>query len=61
MLPFLAEDGYIVSLQDGLNEERIVAVIGNERTIGAHMNWAAEYLEPGRILHGGRPAQASRS
>ena len=53
MLPYLAEDGYIVSLQNGLNEETISAVVGKERTIGAHINWAADYLEPGLILHGG--------
>src|SRR5690348_3430947 len=28
MLPYLAEDGYIVSLQNGLNEETISAVVG---------------------------------
>jgi 2-dehydropantoate 2-reductase len=53
MLPYLADDGYIVSLQNGLNEETISAVVGKHRTIGAHINWAADYLEPGRILHGG--------
>jgi 2-dehydropantoate 2-reductase len=53
MLPYLANDGYIVSLQNGLNEETIAAVVGAERTVGAHINWAADYLEPGRILHGG--------
>lgn len=53
MLPYLAPDGYIVSLQNGLNEETIAEVVGKERTIGAHINWAADYLEPGRILHGG--------
>jgi 2-dehydropantoate 2-reductase len=53
MLPYLAPDGYIVSLQNGLNEETIAKIVGPERTIGAHINWAADYLEPGRILHGG--------
>jgi 2-dehydropantoate 2-reductase len=53
MLPYLAEDGYIVSLQNGLNEETIAGIVGPERTVGAHINWAADYLEPGRILHGG--------
>jgi 2-dehydropantoate 2-reductase len=53
MLPYLAPDGYVVSLQNGLNEETIAAVVGAERTVGAHINWAADYLEPGRILHGG--------
>jgi len=53
MLPYLADDGYIVSLQNGLNEETISAIVGKQRTIGAHINWGADYLEPGRILHGG--------
>src|SRR3954470_18343725 len=53
MLPYLAEDGYIVSLQNGLNEETIAGTVGQERTVGAHINWSADYLEPGRILHGG--------
>ncbi|MFN8637264.1 MAG: 2-dehydropantoate 2-reductase [Chloroflexota bacterium] len=53
MLPYLAENGYIVSLQNGLNEETIAGIVGPERTVGAHINWAADYLEPGRILHGG--------
>src|SRR4051812_2931864 len=53
MLPYLADDGYIVSLQNGLNEETIAKIVGTERTVGAHINWSADYLEPGRILHGG--------
>ena len=53
MLPYLAEDGYVISLQNGLNEEIISAIVGPERTVGAHINWAADYLEPGRIVHGG--------
>jgi 2-dehydropantoate 2-reductase len=51
--PHLAADGYIVSLQNGLNEETIAGIVGPARTIGAHINWSADYLEPGRILHGG--------
>ena len=53
LAPHLAETGAIVSLQNGLNEERIAAIVGPERTIGAHINWAADYLGPGRIVHGG--------
>ena len=53
LLPYLAGDGSIVSLQNGLNEETIAAIVGPERTVGAHINWSADYLEPGRILHGG--------
>jgi 2-dehydropantoate 2-reductase len=53
ILPYLADDGYVVSLQNGLNEETIAGIVGTERTVGAHINWSADYLEPGRILHGG--------
>ncbi len=53
MLPFLDEDSAVVSLQNGLNERRIAALIGAKRTIGAHVNWSADYLAPGQILYGG--------
>lgn len=32
--PYLADDGFAVSLQNGINEDQIVAVVGAERTIG---------------------------
>jgi 2-dehydropantoate 2-reductase len=36
--PFLAPDGCIVSMQNGMNEEPIAAVVGWERTIGVVMS-----------------------
>jgi 2-dehydropantoate 2-reductase len=54
--PHLAGDGAVVSMQNGFNEERIAAVVGRGRTIGAFVNFGADYLEPGRILYGGRGA-----
>ena len=54
--PFLADDGYVVSAQNGLNERVIAEIVGKERTIGAFVNFGADYLGPGRILHGGRGA-----
>lgn len=33
--PFLAEGGYVVSAQNGLNERVIADIVGRERTIGA--------------------------
>ena len=54
--PFLAEDGYVVSAQNGLNERVIAEIVGRERTIGAFVNFGADYLDPGRILHGGHGA-----
>ena len=48
--PRLAQDGYVVSLQNGLNEPVIAALVGEGRTIGAFVNFGADYLGPGRIL-----------
>jgi 2-dehydropantoate 2-reductase len=56
LAPFLAEDGAVVSCQNGLNELVIADVVGRERTIGAFVNFGADYLEPGRILYAGRGA-----
>ena len=54
--PHLAPDGYVVSVQNGLNEEEIVEGIGVARTVGAFVNFGADYLGPGRIHYGGRGA-----
>ncbi len=56
LAPFLAEDGAVVSCQNGLNELVIAEIVGRQRTIGAFVNFGADYLEPGRILYGTRGA-----
>ena len=56
LLPHLAPDGCVVSVQNGLNELAIAAIAGAERTVGAFVNFGADYLEPGVIHHGGRGA-----
>jgi 2-dehydropantoate 2-reductase len=56
LAPRLANDGAVVSLQNGLSEEQIAQAIGAERTVGCLVNWAADWLAPGRILHGGHGA-----
>lgn len=56
MRPFVADDGYVVSAQNGLNERVIAEIVGRERTIGAFVNFGADYLGPGRIIYGGRGA-----
>jgi 2-dehydropantoate 2-reductase len=45
-----------VSLQNGLSEELIAQAIGSARTVGCLVNWAADWVGPGRILHGGHGA-----
>jgi len=52
----LAPDGFVVSLQNGINEPIIAAAVGEARTVGAFVNFGADYLEPGRIFLGGRGA-----
>lgn len=54
--PHLAADGAVVSMQNGFNEERIAAVVGRQRTIGAFVNFGGDYQEPGRIMYGGAGA-----
>ena len=54
LAPFLAEDGMVVSCQNGLNELVIAEIVGRSRTVGAFVNFGADYLEPGRILFGNR-------
>jgi 2-dehydropantoate 2-reductase len=56
LAPRLAPDGTIVSLQNGLNEEQIAARVGAGRTVGCLVNWAADWVAPGRIQWGGAGA-----
>jgi len=54
LLPHLTPAGCVVSAQNGLNELTIAAVVGRARTVGAFVNFGADYLEPGSIFYGGR-------
>lgn len=56
LLPHLADDGYVLSAQNGLNERVIAAKAGAARTMGAFVNFGADWLAPGRILFGNRGA-----
>ena len=56
LTPRLAREGAIVSMQNGLNEELIAAAVGERRTVGCLVNWAADWTAPGRIVHGGEGA-----
>ena len=52
--PHLADDGSVLSAQNGLNEIVIAQEIGQHRTVGCFVNFGADWLEPGRILFGNR-------
>ena len=54
--PHLADDGCIVSVQNGLNERMIARIVGPARTVGAFVNFGADYMEPGVVHYGGRGA-----
>jgi len=54
LAPHLDETGCVISAQNGLNEFAIAAVVGEARTVGAFVNFGADYIEPGVILYGGR-------
>ncbi len=56
LLPHLSAHGCVVSAQNGLNELAIAEIVGAERTVGAFVNFGADYMEPGVILYGGRGA-----
>ncbi|MCY3799778.1 MAG: ketopantoate reductase family protein [Chloroflexi bacterium] len=56
LAPFLAADGFVMSVQNGLNELIIERFVGRERTIGAFVNFSADYHAPGEVLFGGRGA-----
>src|SRR5262249_53228266 len=56
LAPHLTPGGCAVSAQNGLNELAIADVVGAARTLGAFVNFGADYLEPGVIHYGGRGA-----
>ena len=54
--PHLAEDGFVLSAQNGLNELAIAKAVGEARTMGCFVNFGADWHGPGRILFGNRSA-----
>ena len=53
MMPHLGSGSTVVSLQNGLNEEVLAERIGPQRTVGCLVNWASDWIAPGRIQFGG--------
>ena len=48
--PYLAPDGFIVSYQNGLNEQTIARIVGPERTIGAFVHFGGDLVEPAHVV-----------
>ncbi|MBS2013876.1 MAG: 2-dehydropantoate 2-reductase [Deltaproteobacteria bacterium] len=47
VLPLLAEKGAMICLQNGLCEERVAKIAGDDRVIGGVVAWGATMPEPG--------------
>ena len=56
LAPHLRADGCVVSLQNGLCVERVSAALGPGRTLAAFVNYAGDWLSPGRLRFGARGA-----
>ncbi|MEM7567883.1 MAG: 2-dehydropantoate 2-reductase N-terminal domain-containing protein [Pseudomonadota bacterium] len=54
--PHLAEDGFVLSAQNGLNELALSEILGGERVMGAFVNFGADWHGPGEVLFGNRGA-----
>lgn len=52
LAPLVAPDGFVVSMQNGLNEETIARHVGGGRTVGCFVHFGADYQEPGHIMLG---------
>jgi ketopantoate reductase len=46
---YLSSEGYVVTLQNGVVEDRVGAVLGRERVVGALVGWGATMHAPGNI------------
>src|SRR5580692_2436236 len=47
-------DGFVVSLQNGLNAEQLAAVVGPDRVVESFVNTGADVIAPGVVLRGSR-------
>jgi len=47
--PYLLEDGVLVGLQNGMNDDAIASIVGRGRTVGCVVELQAELFTPGQI------------
>lgn len=57
--PFLAEDGVIVTFQNGIPEPGIAEIVGWNRTIGCVVEWGATMSKPGECVMTSEPDSLS--
>lgn len=56
LLPHLSQDGYVLSLQNGLCETIIERIVGRDRVVGAFINYSTDWIAPGEVMFGSRGA-----
>ena len=56
LAPLLCTDGFIVSVQNGLNERVVADRVGVARTVGCFVNFGADVTEPGIVMRGNHGA-----
>jgi len=56
--PYLADDGLVVGLQNGMSIDDIAAAVGAHRTIGAVIEMASNMFEPGVVTRQNAPADS---
>lgn len=49
LLPYLKDDGALVTVQNGLPETELAEVIGADRVYGCALGWGAELISPGVV------------
>lgn len=47
LLPHMRDDSMLLTLQNGVPEERVASFVGAERTLGGAVGWGGTWLEPG--------------
>ena len=59
LLPLLAEDGVVCTLQNGFPEPRLAGILGESRVIGCTVVWGATLEEPGVVRLTSKPGSMS--
>ncbi len=57
--PFLADDGVIVTLQNGIPEPSVAEIVGQEHTLGCTVEWGATLTGPGECVLTSEPDSLS--
>jgi len=47
LLPFMGDESMLITLQNGVPEERVVSFVGRGSTLGGAVGWGGTWLEPG--------------